>query len=45
VLVVEDVWHVARALKSMLEQMGMHVIGPTATTAEARMLTGTQSPN
>jgi CheY-like chemotaxis protein len=44
VLVVEDVWHVARALKSMLEQVGMHVIGPTATTAEARMLTGTQSP-
>src|SRR5215510_2212692 len=44
VLVVEDVWHVARALKSMLEQIGMDVIGPTATTAEARSLTSAQSP-
>jgi DNA-binding response OmpR family regulator len=44
VLVVEDVWHVARALKSMLEQIGMHVIGPTATTAEARSLTAAHSP-
>src|SRR5262245_18815220 len=44
VLVVEDVWHVARALKSMLEQIGMDVIGPTATTAEARSLTAAQSP-
>jgi hypothetical protein len=35
VLVVEDIWHVATALKSTLEQMGMHVVGPTATTVEA----------
>ena len=44
VLVVEDGWHVARALKSTLEQMGMLVVGPTATTAEARSLTAAQSP-
>jgi DNA-binding NtrC family response regulator len=44
VLVVEDIWHVADALKSTLEQIGMHVVGPTATTAEARSLTSAQSP-
>ena len=38
VLVVEDAWHVARAMKSALGQLGMIVIGPTATTAEARRL-------
>jgi DNA-binding response OmpR family regulator len=44
VLVVEDIWHVATALKATLEQMGMHVVGRTATTAEARSLTSAQSP-
>jgi len=44
VLVVEDVWHVATALKSMLEQVRMHVAGPTATTAEARNLVAAQKP-
>ncbi len=29
VLVVEDAWHVARAMKSALSQLGMNVIGPT----------------
>lgn len=43
-LIVEDAWHVAKALKSTLEQVGMHVVGPTATTAEARNLTAAQSP-
>ena len=38
VLVVEDTWHVAKALKSALEQVGMDVSGPAATTAEARRL-------
>src|SRR5262245_4734994 len=37
-LMVEDSWHTARAMKSALEQLGMQVIGPTATTAEARRL-------
>ena len=44
VLVVEDAWHVAKALKSTLEQLGMHVVGPTATTAEARNLVAAQRP-
>ena len=44
VLIVEDAWHVAKALKSTLEQMEMHVVGPTATTAEARNLIAAQIP-
>ena len=44
VLVVEDAWHVAKAMKGALEQLGMHVIGPTATTAEARRLTAAEKP-
>ena len=38
VLVVEDSWHVARALKSVLEQMGMAVAQPAATLADAEQL-------
>ena len=44
VLIVEDAWHVAKALKSALEQIGMHVVGPTATTAQARGLASAQRP-
>ena len=39
VLVVEDAWHVAKAIKSTLEEAGMDVAGPAATTSEARRLT------
>ena len=44
VLVVEDAWHVAKAMKGVLEQLGMHVLGPAATTLEARRLLTTQRP-
>ena len=44
VLIVEDAWQVAKALKSVLEQMGMHVVGPTAATAQARDLAAAQRP-
>jgi DNA-binding response OmpR family regulator len=44
VLVVEDTWHVANAMKSALEQLGMQVVGPTATTAEARRLVAEEHP-
>ena len=44
VLVVEDAWHVATAMKGVLEQLGMHVLGPAATTLEARRLLATQRP-
>jgi CheY-like chemotaxis protein len=44
VLVVEDSWHVAKAMKSALEQLGMCVVGPAATTSEARRLAAGQTP-
>lgn len=44
VLLVEDTWHVAKALKSVLEQVGMEVSGPTATTTAARRLIAEQMP-
>ena len=44
VLVVEDTWHVAKALKAALEQVGMDVSGPAATTAEARRLIAEHMP-
>jgi DNA-binding NtrC family response regulator len=44
VLVVEDAWHVAKAMKAMLERLGMSVVGPTATTAEARRLIAVNHP-
>jgi DNA-binding response OmpR family regulator len=44
VLIVEDSWYVAKALKRSLEQLEMHVIGPTATAAEAKDLVAKQRP-
>jgi CheY-like chemotaxis protein len=38
VLVVEDSWHVAHALKSLLEELGMVVAGPAATLGDAERL-------
>ena len=44
VLVVEDTWHVAKALKAALEQVGMDVSGPAATIVEARRLIAEHIP-
>ena len=44
VLVVEDIWHVARALKGLLEGLGMEVIGPAATASEAEQLAAARMP-
>src|SRR5262245_56935279 len=44
ILVVEDQWHVAIALKSLLETEGMEVIGPAATTADALRLVNVKKP-
>lgn len=44
VLVVEDNWHVANAMKVALEQLGMRVVGPAATTAEAKRLAVAEPP-
>jgi DNA-binding response OmpR family regulator len=45
VLVVEDHWHVANALKSFLEGKGMKVSGPAPTTADAQRLVTEQKPD
>jgi YesN/AraC family two-component response regulator len=44
VLLVEDSWHVAKGMKTVLEQLGMRVIGPTPTTAEAKQLVAAHNP-
>ena len=44
VLVVEDTWQVARAMKSLLEGLEMLVIGPASTTADARRLIAANNP-
>jgi CheY-like chemotaxis protein len=44
VLVVEDNFHAARALKASLERLEMLVVGPAATTAEARRLIAENNP-
>ena len=44
VLVVEDAWHVARAMKGLLESLGMEVIGPAATVSEAEQYAAAQMP-
>jgi len=44
VLIVEDTWHVAKALKGLLEGLGMQVIGPAATVSEAEEHAAVQMP-
>ena len=44
VLIVEDSWHVATALASLLTDIGMVVIGPISTIAEAEPLMAEQQP-
>ena len=45
VLVVEDTWLVAKALKTALEGMGMVVAGPAANTADAERLIAEETPH
>jgi DNA-binding response OmpR family regulator len=45
VLVVEDAWHLAKALKSALTQVGIDVAGPAATIAEAERLVVEHQPD
>lgn len=44
VLVVEDAWHVATALRGLLEGLGMQVVGPAASVLEAERLAAAQMP-
>jgi CheY-like chemotaxis protein len=43
--VVEDSWHVANALKSLLEELGVKVGGPAASPAEAERLLAARKPD
>ena len=45
VLIVEDHWHIAIALKTLLDDTGAGVIGPAATVAEAERLLAEQEPD
>jgi DNA-binding NtrC family response regulator len=45
VLVVEDTWHVAKALKTALESMGLVVAGPAANAADAERLLAEHNPD
>jgi DNA-binding NtrC family response regulator len=45
ILLVEDTWYVARALKRQLEILGMEVDGPVATAAEAERLVRASRPD
>ena len=44
VLVVEDSWHVANALKSLLQELGVDVAGPAATLQDAERLLEAREP-
>lgn len=44
VLVVEDTWSVAAALKDLLESFGVQVVGQAATVADAERLVAQQRP-
>ena len=44
ILIVEDSYVVARAIQCLLEEMGMAVVGPVATTIDAERLLIERSP-
>ncbi|HEY6222467.1 MAG TPA: hypothetical protein VIW26_01670 [Gemmatimonadales bacterium] len=45
ILVVEDSWQLAMALKSLLQACGAEVSGPVATAADAQRLASEQRPD
>ena len=45
ILVVEDSWQLAMALKSLLQACGADVSGPVATSADAQRLVAEQMPD
>lgn len=45
ILLVEDSWHVARALEAILDNIGMIVSGPAASIAEAEKILQTEHPD
>jgi len=45
ILLVEDSWHVGKAMKRLLQLCGAEVAGPAATGAEAERLFSEQTPD
>ena len=45
VLIVEDSWHIAMAVESLLEEAGMVIAGAAATAAHAERLASAHEPN
>ncbi|MEZ5853246.1 MAG: response regulator [Hyphomicrobiaceae bacterium] len=45
VLLVEDSWHVAIAIKAVLTEMGLSILGPAATLARAEALLSQSLPD
>jgi DNA-binding response OmpR family regulator len=45
ILIVEDSWHVALAMRTLAENFGMLVAGPAATVAEAEALLLSHTPD
>src|SRR3954467_12464552 len=45
ILLVEDSWHVGKAMKGLLRVLGAEVIGPAGTTVEAERLIAERTPD
>src|ERR1700704_6108807 len=45
ILLVEDSWHIGKALKTLLSVWGADVAGPAATTADAERLVAERTPD
>jgi DNA-binding response OmpR family regulator len=45
VLVVEDSWHIATAVESLLEEVGMIIVGAAASADDAERLAHERAPN
>ena len=45
ILLVEDSWHLAKAMKNLLQALGAKVAGPVATSSEAEHLIAEHTPD
>jgi DNA-binding NtrC family response regulator len=45
ILLVEDSWHVGKAMKGLLRVLGAEVVGPAATAADAERLVAERTPD
>jgi DNA-binding NtrC family response regulator len=45
ILLVEDSWHVGKAMKTLLQVLGADVVGPAPTAADAERLVAERTPD